>query len=182
MRAVTADLFNEEQWQQYQPTTIRGFRWRNKYVGFYGAEGADTGFIYDPSGGENAFTEFRLPVVAAFQDPDSDDLFVLYDHATLGRRYGVFNEAATALVYRWRSKTFLQPRPMAMSVAKVLAETYPVTLRVYADDALVFDQAITDPEPRRLPVNFRARKWALEIESSNPVEFVGLYDSMHEAF
>jgi hypothetical protein len=57
-RVLTDNIFTKEQWDDYSPSTVIGFRWEDRYVGFSSRSGdtAPEGFVLDPRGGQNAFS------------------------------------------------------------------------------------------------------------------------------
>ena len=61
----------------------------------------------------------------------------------------------------------------------VEAENYPVTCRVYVDDALVHTQTVTSRSPFRLPA-IKGRDWEIELETDKEVFAVMLAQSSQE--
>ena len=57
VRVATEGIITPEQWQaDFYPSTIQGFLWQGKYVGYY-ASGSNFEDLYlDPRGGKNALT------------------------------------------------------------------------------------------------------------------------------
>lgn len=74
------------------------------------------------------------------------------------------------MTYRWRSKIFEFPPGSAnFSCGKVVADTYPVRFRVFADQALVLDEPVNGAGMFRLPAGYAdAREW--QVEASGTAE------------
>jgi hypothetical protein len=62
----------------------------------------------------------------------------------------------------------------------VVADTYPVTFKLYADGALKHTQAVTSRDPFRLPSGYMALDWQMEIEGTTAVQGAALATSMAE--
>ena len=71
------------------------------------------------------------------------------------------------------------PQVLGMSCAQVEAESYPVTLKVYADGSLIHTQTVTTRFPFRLPP-VSARDWEFQVEGTSEVFSVALAQSMGE--
>lgn len=179
-RLATLDYFSQQDWQAYDPATIRAFNYEGMYVAFYGAVTDGTGFIFDPRGGENAFIELTgLNVVYGRTDPNDGKATIVYEDS--GTTYvGEFNEGNALLNYVWRSKEFVAPHTLGLSVARVEAEEYPVTLRIYADTGLYDEVEIHDADPVMLVSGNLSKYWQFEVAGRSAVNFFGAWDSMAE--
>ena len=71
------------------------------------------------------------------------------------------------------------PQIMGFSFAQLEAEAYPMTLKVYADGALVHTQTVQNRDPFRLPSKV-GRDWEMQIEGSNEVFALSVANSMSE--
>lgn len=80
----------------------------------------------------------------------------------------------------WQSKTFVLPSALGLSILRVEAEAYPVTITVIADDKVRLTKAIRSGLPVRIPGSTKAKRWQVKIEGTNGVEFLCLTDSMDE--
>jgi hypothetical protein len=86
---------------------------------------------------------------------------------TSGTNYYLFNEGSAGnRSAKWASRVEVADIPMAPLSVRVLAEGYPVTLRIH--DAIAVRQTITlsGDKVRKLPVLRRGREWVFEIESA----------------
>ncbi|OWY39337.1 hypothetical protein CEK28_08435 [Xenophilus sp. AP218F] len=172
-RVLTESMLTAEQWAAYHPDTLRGVLFENQYLGFYDKNGERGGFVFDLINGDFVPLDQYFP--AAFVDDLRDAVYVAGADGKIQR----FN-AGPALAARWRSKP-IPERTRAPMVAKVLADSYPVTLRLYDGDVLLRTATATSRagfrvgEPSRL-----ASKLRLEVEARSRVLAVGIADDFRE--
>ena len=197
VNVITEGLISPDQWQSsYYPSTIKGFLWKGRYVGFYHTGSAYGGFIFDPRRAENNFTTLSESnaVPGGFTDPDDNELYIIIDDDIKK-----FQGSATNETFTWKSKEFVAPKPTSMSFAKVEAEAYPVTLKVYGDGSVIYNATIstsgsvysvtgTTPsfsattinEPVvRLPASVH-KTFAIEVSSAKIVNEICIAESMDE--
>ena len=197
VNVVTEGLISPDQWQSsYYPSTIKGFLWKGRYVGFYYTGSAYGGFIFDTRGGEPTFTTLSESneVPGGFTDPDDNELYIIIDDDIKK-----FQGSATNETFTWKSKEFVTPKPTSMGFAKVDAEAFPVTLKVYGDGSVIYNATIstsgnvysvtgTTPsfsattiyEPIvRLPASMH-RTFAIEVSSAKTVNEVCIGESIDE--
>jgi len=172
-KVITQNLFNYTQWQEFfKPESIHAYKQDNQYIAFYDNGVTQGGFILDMPSGQ--FILHDIYATAAYQDIQRDKLFVTSADKTVKPwSYG------TAKSYTWRSKKFTMPQIMGFSCAQLEAEAYPMTLKVYADTALVHTQSVTSRDPFRLPSKV-GRDWEMQIEGSNEVFSLSVANSMSE--
>lgn len=194
---ATEQLISPAQWQtKYYPSTITGFYWQGRYVGFYNTGSGFGGFIFDPRQGANAFVDLDAGglIRGGFTDPDDNELYII-----IGNKIKKFQGSNTALTYNWKSKDFSMARPTSMGFAKVDAEAYPVTIKVYGDGSIIYNAtistsgsifsvtgttpsfsatAITEPMVR-LPASVH-KTFAFEVETAKVVNEVCLGESIVE--
>jgi hypothetical protein len=179
-RIITEGLLEREEWARYNPETIIATEHHGKYLGFYEDEEGDVrSFLLDPRSRVSSWTDLDLEADACctdeqtgnamFMEPGSNDVY-LFDPVT-----------GDQMEFRWRSKTFTTQRPWCPGYARVLAEQYPVTYRLYANKqqpgpfigggdntesemVLIHERSVTDSRPFALPGNYLAN--AFEIETS----------------
>lgn len=138
---ITEGLITPEQWQSdYYPSTITGFYWQGRYVGFYNTGSGFGGFIFDPRQGTNALVDLDAAALirGGFTDPDNNELYLI-----IGNKIKKFQGSSTNLTYNWKSKEFPMARHTSMGFAKVDAEAYPVTLKVYGDGSVIYNATIS---------------------------------------
>lgn len=114
---VTDAILRREDWQgDYNPTTIRAYRWEDRYVGFHDVNGSYNGFILDPRGRENAFTKITVDAVAGFNDLEDDTLYFV--NAVGNLRTFATNDLSYKPV-SWNSKHFFTAKPINLGVCQI---------------------------------------------------------------
>lgn len=118
---ATANVMTREQWQAFNPTTVRAWSVGGNYIGVYDYDGDgdgvyDTvrGFIYDPN--NNDLRRLTNTFDAAYADPQSDLLYVAKSD-----ELWVSQASQTPLSMRWRSKVFHVPQGSSYSVCRVMS-------------------------------------------------------------
>ena len=197
VRVLTEGLITPTQWQaSYYPSTITGFLWKGRYVGFYSTGSGYGGFIFDIRSGVPVLTNLDASALirGGFTDPDDGNAYFIIANAIKK-----FQGSNTALTYNWKSKEFVAPKPTSMGFAKVDAETYPVRLKVYGDGSVIYNAviassgsaftvtgttpsfsatAITEPIVR-LPAGVH-KTFAIEVEGATIVNEVCIGESIDE--
>ena len=194
---VTAGQLTAEQWQaSYYPSTITGFLWEGRYIGFYSTGSGFGGFIYDPRAGTNSLVNLDASALirGGFTDPDDSQLYLI-----IANRIKKFQGSNTNLTYNWKSKEFVTPKPTSMGFVKVEAETYPVRVKVYGDGSVIYNAviatagnafsvtgttpsfsttAITEPIVR-LPASVH-KTFAIEVEGATVINEICIGESIDE--
>tara|TARA_Y100001937_G_scaffold116414_1_gene168325 strand:+ start:504 stop:2504 length:2001 start_codon:yes stop_codon:yes gene_type:complete len=139
---LTERLITPAQWQaDYYPNTIEGFYWQGRYVGFFNTGSGFGGFIFDPrDDGTLALTNLEASALirGGFTDPDDNELYLI-----IGNKLKKFQGSNTNLSYNWKSKEFYTPRPISFGFAKIDAEAYPVSFKVYGDGNVIYHATIS---------------------------------------
>jgi hypothetical protein len=177
---ATKDLLTPEQWRAYNPESIRAALHENRYVGLYQKSDGSRGvMIFDFSGAGARFTTSDLnsaaEITAMYYDPRSDTLYLA--QGTNIVRY----DRGSALTYTWRSKSFRLPAPINFGFGQVIADAYPVTMKVYADGQLKITKTVADANLFRLPSGFRAVDWMMELVGSSKITQALITTSTSEA-
>lgn len=171
---LTANLFGNTEWRNtFNPSSINAYVYDGKYIGFYDTGTAQGGFIIDPATGD--MTTLSFYATAGFYDPMRDALFLVVGGALVK-----FDQGATALTAKWKTKKFYSPKPINCSSIRVEAASYPVSVKVYADGTLKGTFSITSQYAQRLPSGFSAKVWEVEITSAVDVYSVSFAESMEE--
>jgi len=194
---ITQNIITPEQWQaSYYPSTVTGFKWQGRYVGFYNTGSGYGGFIFDPREQANAFVNLDASALirGGFTDPDDNELYII-----IGNKIKKFQGSSTSLTYNWKSKEYALPKPTSFGFAKVDAEVYPVTIKVYGDGNIIYNAtistsgnayavagttpsfsstAITEPMVR-LPASVH-NTFAIEVESANTVNEICIGENIAE--
>ena len=195
---LTESIITPSQWQaNYYPSTITGFMWEERYIGFYSTGSGYGGFIFDPRPtGQTTLVDLDASglIRGGHTDPDDSQLYLIISN-TIKK----FQGSNTNLTYNWKSKEFVMPKPTSMAFAKVDAETYPVRVKVYGDGSVIYNAVIassgstftvtgTTPsfsataiaEPVvRLPSGVY-KTYAVEVEGATIVNEICLAESMSE--
>jgi hypothetical protein len=168
---ATNQLMTREQWQDFNPTTIKAVAVEGKYVAQYDG-GA---FIFDPISQD--FTNITQTWDCAYNDLEADKLYF-----AVGKSVYEWKGGESVIPFEWQSKEFLMPRHSILSCARIQSDN-PELLAVnfYADDELVFSVALGDLEDGgfRLP-SVRASKWQIKVSGSTEVERIMIASSMQE--
>ncbi|RME56705.1 hypothetical protein D6779_10105 [Candidatus Parcubacteria bacterium] len=137
------------------------------------------GFILDPRNPEAGLTRINAYYDAGYVDLQSDVLYLA--DSTVGQAgLWIWNYASTDMTYTWRSKKFQAAKPTNFSCAQVIAETYPVTVNIYADGVLKHTQSVVSSDLFRLPGGFLATDWEIEIVGTSRVRAVYMTESVDE--
>jgi len=174
-RIVTENLFDFSQWQAFfKPESIHAYQQDNQYIAFYNNGTQSGGFIFDVRSGQ--FILHDIYADSAYHDLLLDKLFVVVDDS--GNKVKPFSGGAEKN-YTWKSKKFTMPQIMGFSCAQLEAEAYPMTVKFYADNALVHTQTVQNRDPFRLPSKV-GRDWEMQIEGSKEVFSLSIANSMSE--
>ncbi|WP_244848709.1 hypothetical protein [Citrobacter sp. FP75] len=179
---ATANVMTREQWQAFNPSTVRAWSVGGNYIGLYDYDGDgdgvyDTvrGFIYDPN--NNDLRRLTNTFDAAYADPQSDLLYV-----AKGGELWVSQASQTPLSMRWRSKVFHVPQGSSYSVCRVMS---PSVIQVGIHFFIEGQLACTMPPGSivdnifRLPV-MAGSKWQAEVYGYAQVDRITLAQSVKE--
>jgi hypothetical protein len=170
---VTKTVLTQAQWQAYNPDTIHGYWHESRYHGFCTVGGVVKMFIFDPTGQTASWCETTLVGYAAHRVVQDDQLYVL-DGSGMQSLFG-----GSSLTYTWRSKIGQLPSPGTMAFGHVIADAYPVTMKVIAD-GVTKTYTATSANPFRLESGFMAREWEIEITGTANVTAVAIAQSAWE--
>ena len=173
-RILTAGLMTRDDWQALKPDTIVGQMYEGLYFGSYDDGSGRKGFFIDPSNPTGLYF-MDTGYEAMHFDELQDQLYVL-----AGTSVQRWDAGATFMTARAKSKQFRAPAPVNFACAEVVADTYPVTLRVFADGALKHTQTVTSRNPFHLPAGFMALDWQMEAETTGAIQGVAMATSMRE--
>ena len=197
-RLVTQGQISVKQWNaSYYPTVIRAFEHEGTYVAFWTSGGSHGGWIYDPRNERNSLSTLTstAEVRGGYMNPKDGQLYTIVANKIKKYRGGTTNSTLT-----WKSKKFVTPKPVSMAWVSVHADTYPVTVKVWADGTLTaqytlsksgstYTQATTTPssisnvtlqEPlMRLPATV-GQEWEIEISGAVNINEVCLAQSLAE--
>lgn len=167
-QVVTRNVLTRDQWQALGPETIHAYRYDGAYLAFTGS----TCFRFTPGEG---FAFFDVTADGGYYDIADDTLYLIQ-----GTGLVAWDQGAD-LTYTWRSRVSEAPPGAAsFNCAKVIAYSYPVTFRLYADGALLVEHSVTSPWLFRLPAAGLARDWEVELEGTAEVASVQVASSPSE--
>ncbi len=169
----TRDILSRDDWQDLVPSSIHAYLHDGKYVGFYNDGETTGGFIFDPASKDLSFIDTYA--TAGFADPATGKLYL-----QVGDNIVEWEGGTSLQTYTWKSKPFKAKHPTCFAVGQVFADSYPVTLKVYADSVLKHTETVQSDSFFRLPSGFRAVDWQLEITGTAYVNSVLLANSAAE--
>lgn len=177
---VTKGLLTPEQWRSYKPSSIKAAVHEQRYVGvFTRADGSRGVMIFDFSGSGALFTTSDInsasAITALHHDARSDTLYMAQGVNIV--RY----DLGSPLTYTWKSKVFRASIPMNFGFGQVIADSYPVTMKVYTDGALKLTKTVTNSNLFRLNSGFRATDWEIELNGSTRITQAMISTSTAEA-
>lgn len=175
-RMVTEGVLNTDDWDAINPSTIRAFRWRNLYIGFFTKiSGGTDAFVFDPANPEAGIARFDgFDIGGGYVDLLTDKLYVSYN------LYINQWNAGAKWTYTWQSRPFAPEMPTTMGVAQVRAEEYPVTLTVLRDGEEQCRVDIADGGIRRLSNVELGRTYSIRVDSKSEVREVLIASSAKE--
>tara|TARA_R100000329_G_scaffold93524_2_gene77925 strand:+ start:517 stop:3093 length:2577 start_codon:yes stop_codon:yes gene_type:complete len=174
-RIVTENLFDFSQWQTFfKPESIHAYQQDNQYIAFYNNGTQSGGFIFDVR--SEQFILHDIYADAGYHDLLLDKLFLVVDDS--GNKVKGWQEG-TVKSYTWKSKKFTMPQIMGFSCAQLEAESYPMTVKFYADNTLIHTQTVQNRDPFRLPAKV-GRDWEMQVEGSQEVFSLSIANSMSE--
>ena len=171
-KMLTEGVMTRDDWQAITPSGVIGCYYERRYFGFYA--GGTKAFIYDFANPEGIyFLDFGCD--ALYLDEIQDTLFTL--SSTSVQKF----DAGAAKTVTFKSKLFRMPKPtQAFSCAEVVADSYPVTFKLYADGVLKHTQTATSNEPFRLPSGFYFSTAQVELSGTGAIQGVAMAHSMQE--
>lgn len=176
---ITQSIFTREQWQEFVPSSMQCFFHDGRiHILYTPASGSRGTLIIDISGQGAVLTRADInattEIKGGYYDSRTDTLYWVQGGNIVRHNRG------SDLTYLWRSKLFKVQYPMNFSCAQVLAETYPVTLKVYADGVEKLNKSVADAKIFTLPSGFRAQDWYYEVTGTAKVFSVMIAQSPYE--
>ena len=172
-RMLTEGIMTRDDWQALVPTTIKGCFYERRYIGFYN-DGTAKGFVFDFNN-PNGLYFLDFGVDALYLDDIQDALYVL--SGVNVQKW----DAGSAKTVTFKSKLYKMPKPVqGFACAEVVADTYPVTFKLYADGALKHTQTVANNNPFRLPGGYYAQTFQMEVSGSYAIQGMAASHSMAE--
>jgi len=163
-RIITDNLYQRIDWQKINPSTmIAGMQDRNLYM----FTSTNT-IILDLDERGGYITESDQKILGLYVDTFNDVLAIIQ-----GDRIKQWDNGVNNLSFEWKSKKFRLDKPTAWSAARIIADSYPITLEFYANDALVLTYTVNNDRAFRVPSLRPERYWEFNLKGS-----VGNIDSL----
>ena len=178
-RFVTDGLFTRDEWQQYNPSSMKAGTWGQLYIVFYqSGQKGEGAMVFDPARAAEwgvSFLDVDYPS-AVFAHQEEGRLYIVEDSAIQEWHA----ESSPAVPYRWRSRPLTLSRPSPLNVVRVWADDYPVIARIYRDGTLQAEVSVESERPRRVAGGALGREYAIEIEGNTPVYSLAMATTMAE--
>ena len=172
-KILTSGVMTREDWQALNPESIIGKFYEGLYFGSYLDGETRRGFMIDPSNPVGVYF-LDAGYVAMHFDELQDQLYVL--SGTNVQKW----DAGSPFTYRFVSKVFKAPQPSNFACCEVVADAFPVTVKVYGDGVLRHTKSVSGRDPFRLPSGYKATDWKIEVEGTAPVQSIAIAHTVDE--
>ncbi|MGZ4968036.1 MAG: hypothetical protein ACXV8O_01355 [Methylobacter sp.] len=171
MQVATQDLLTRDQWQDYSPSTMRGFYYEGIYIGF-----SDTkSFMFDMRSGEPILTNLSgLSFVAGYSDLTTDTLYLLDTSGNIKTW-----ETGAVLSMAWKSKPERVPKPICPAALRIFASG-SVTFEMWADGVEVVNTTVSSSAVVRLPSGYKAKEFQVQLSGTSSVDSFAIANSIEE--
>lgn len=164
---ISREAYDRKDWQDLAPAEFRSVYHDGSYIAFSNSKAV----ALNPSN-EGAIDVEGAGVRAVYRDPMDDAVYVVGSDRRLYEWATDVRAGDTARTMTWKSRLETGIR-RTWSAAQVIAEGYPVTLKLYGDRGLVLTRVVNSAEPFRLPAALkRYANWEWEVSGQNGVEEV----------
>lgn len=195
---ITAKAIGRDEWQAMRPETIIGRNYEGLYVGSYEPVSGQPRkmFMIAPGSPDGVFFLDKGYEAMHF-DKLLDQLFVL-DGTDIQKW-----DSGTTMTASATSKEFLHTQPVTFAMAQVVADTYPVTVRITAKglsaDTVTtlltkgvpgvdspaagevrYTKSVANRKNFKLPTGFKAYDWQLSMSTQYPVQGVAVASTIEE--
>lgn len=163
-RFLSRTMYDRRDWLALAPDEFRAVYHDGAYVAFSDAKGV----ALDPNM-EGAVEIALAGVKAVFRDRERDKVYIVNANRRLAEWVTDGNGPYSLMT--WKSKLHAGPA-RTFSAAQVIAEGYPVTLKLIGNGVERLSRAVMDNEPFRLPSMGLHGEWEYEIQAAHPVNEV----------
>lgn len=172
---LTESILSREEWQAYAPASMDGYCIDDRYHCFYD-NGTTKGGIIFTFGEDAGFVLTDQYATAGYSEARTDSLFlVAYSNPT---NTLVEWNTGSPMTATWRSRDNRFYSGVAMSCARVVANAYPVTFKLFSDGSM-WSTSVASAAPFRLPSG-RASTIAYQVETTVAVKSVKVATSIKE--
>lgn len=183
-RILTSGIFTKQDWQALNPSSMVGCQYQGAYLCLYEqTSGVWKGFFIDPADPKGVYF-LSAGYSAAFYDALQNSLYLL-DGTSIKKWEG----STSLMTASFKSKMYRATKPVNLGWVEVVADTYPVTVKVDATwvDVLGTSRSVTQTRsvPSSQPVSllggFLATDWQIEVTTGvGGVQGVVIADSIRE--
>jgi hypothetical protein len=167
---LTEKFYSRDNWQALTPTGMISAFHDDRYFGFC----AGGGIICKFSEGTDTVTTTDQTVAGLFPDLIDDTLYMIQ-----GANINAWNRGATNMTMTWRGKEFPVEYRVWFSSGRIVADGYPLILRIYQENVLVLTQTVSSNVAFRLPkLHVAICSYSLEVESVYAIDRVAIGSSM----
>lgn len=159
---MTKKLISRDAWRALTPENYHAYRYRDMYLAF--DRTGNRGFAFSP---ERGFEFFELPhtYFAGHYVGSADQLYLTTSNGDLH----VWEEGGP-MPLSWRSGILETQPGTNFTCGKIVADLYPVTLKMFADGDEALSISIPSEQMFRLPSGKgHVREWEVELQSANEV-------------
>jgi hypothetical protein len=121
------------------------------------------------------FHKLDLYATAGYNDRRTDTLYL-----AVGSNIQRWDGGSTNLTLVWKSKKYRFSSQINMGAAKIDAEGYPVTLKVYGDGVLKHTQTVANNGTFKLPAGYRAEKYEIQVESAYKISTIAIGETVRD--
>lgn len=174
-RLLTEKIMLAEQWAALNPATMIGGQYQGLYFGFYDpGDGLLKGFMLNPLAPENGIHFLSQGYKAVHFDELSESLYVLD-----GTSIRQWHAGAMDMTASHTTKLFRMPRPLNLSVCEVVADEYPCTLTVYADNRTPWVKTVANKQAFTLPGGL-TDNYQFKVSTALDVTGIAFAETMEE--
>ncbi len=157
---LTLPYFSKEKWAEWSPASMITMSHDGALVVFNGT----TGLVITFGAGTAAITSHDIAAQGAWVDLETDTLYFIQ-----GDKIMSWEGGATYRTAVWKSKEFPFNRPVTWVWGRVIADTYPVTYRLYANNVQVCERKVSSDLAFRLPALRPEKFWTIAVEGAAAV-------------
>lgn len=178
MKVITGDYLTREQWKAYNPSSMRGFYYEGMYIGFSRSSGTTpiaNAFIFDLRAERPILTTLTgFDIIDGFNDLDSDTLYLLTSNGLICAW-----EQGNSQTWTWKSKLEYIPIPQCPGALRIYTNG-AVTYKLYGDGVQVATGTVSNNSIVRLPANYRAKSFQMELSGASSVQSFAIANAISE--
>lgn len=161
-RLLTEGIYTPTEWKALTPSSaIAAVQDKLYMVWMTGIK-----LIFDMDEGIAAMTSQTVAADALYADLPDDTLYVLTSDDEI-KAWG----AGSALTYTWRSKDYQHTRNWAPTCGRVVADSYPFNIKLYANNVLVDTTSVTSEASFNFPGTLvRTKVWSVQVEHNAGID------------